>query len=91
MQTKHESLFDGKLQTLSLFNGERMTLCIAMMHPGEFNLGRAKTRQLITVTGGMLTINGKNHGSGYICVVTQGDEIVITAQEPSSYTLRHLE
>ncbi|MFA5187936.1 MAG: pyrimidine/purine nucleoside phosphorylase [Patescibacteria group bacterium] len=87
MEIKHNTYFDGQVQSLGFttFLGKKATIGVVL--PGKYDFGIAKAPESITVIHNKITINGTEYRaiSSQDCDIKVGDPIIFEATEPATY------
>ena len=103
MSIKHNTYFDGRVQSIGFVEGETTTMTVGLVMSGEYDFGKAGSKETITVTTGAISFNGKLYiPAGDIpikwppgrtdrtkCVIEAGEEIKVEAPVPSSYVCKY--
>lgn len=77
--------FDGKVQSLGFMDEYLERHTVGVVLPGEYDFGEAETIEEITVTFGVMTVNGHRFIVGETVTLTPGDKIVISVADPAAY------
>lgn len=86
MKIVPRTFHDGKVQSLRYQTAEGKDCSVGVVLPGTYFFPVHKRKELMYVTGGKLTINGKEYVEGGIPFeINAGDEFTIVAEIPSSY------
>ena len=86
MEIRHNSYFDGKVQSLAFVENGKTVMSVGLVLPGEYNFGTIERHERITVNTGQLYINGRWFSPGDTEVVLPGKQVMVMATELSFYT-----
>ena len=87
MAIKHNTYFDGNVQSLGFVEGETTKITAGLMEVGEYDFGIAGPKETLVITSGKININGVDYvPGGDVCIVEPGEPIKMVVTEQSTYT-----
>lgn len=87
MAIKHNTYYDGRVQSLSFQDSSGTEISVGVMEPGEHNFGVAQRRETIFLTHGILIWKGEGFSpnNNEPITIEAGEDVVFSCSSQVAY------